>query len=154
MRIVDTGLTRGWPRTLLALTRVQWPDPRSSADPDVWLAQQQVDALPAAHLLVKTFWTVSAWQSRPDLGTFDRTKSARRSEECASIGDDAADVPDVAIPPRGPADHLDGGSRAGGGSETMDDETDPAYLYVDDVFTVFGADEGAYEGFTRRIRRS
>jgi hypothetical protein len=37
---------------------------------------------------------------------------------------------------------------------TMDHETDPAYLYVDDVFTVFGADEGAYESFTRRIRRS
>ena len=37
---------------------------------------------------------------------------------------------------------------------TMDHETEPAYLYVDDVFPVFGADEGAYERFTRRIRRS
>ena len=26
-----------------------------------------------AHPLAKTFWTVSAWQSRPDLGAFDRT---------------------------------------------------------------------------------
>ena len=26
-----------------------------------------------AHLLAKTFWTVSAWRNRPDLGTFDRT---------------------------------------------------------------------------------
>jgi len=26
-----------------------------------------------AHLLAKTFWTVSAWQSRPDLGSFERT---------------------------------------------------------------------------------
>ena len=26
-----------------------------------------------AHMLTKTFWTVSAWRSRPDLGTFDRT---------------------------------------------------------------------------------
>jgi heme-degrading monooxygenase HmoA len=26
-----------------------------------------------AHLLTKTFWTVSAWRSRPDLGTFDRS---------------------------------------------------------------------------------
>jgi hypothetical protein len=45
-----------------------------------WLIRRQLACSPGligysldAHLLAKTFWTVSAWQSRPDLGTFDRT---------------------------------------------------------------------------------
>ena len=44
-----------------------------------WLIHRQLTRSPGligysldAHLLAKTFWTVSAWQSRPDLGTFDR----------------------------------------------------------------------------------
>ena len=46
-----------------------------------WLVHRQLARSPGligysldAHLLAKTFWTVSAWQSRPDLGTFDRTR--------------------------------------------------------------------------------
>ena len=45
-----------------------------------WLIRRQLARSPGligysldAHLLAKTFWTVSAWQSRPDIGTFDRT---------------------------------------------------------------------------------
>ena len=45
-----------------------------------WLVRRQLIRSPGligyaldADLVAKTFWTVSAWQSRPDLGTFDRT---------------------------------------------------------------------------------
>jgi len=45
-----------------------------------WLVQRQLVRSPGligysldAHLLGKTFWTVSAWSSRPDLGAFDRS---------------------------------------------------------------------------------
>jgi hypothetical protein len=45
-----------------------------------WLIRRQLARSPGligysldAHLLAKTFWTVSVWQSRPDLGAFDRT---------------------------------------------------------------------------------
>ena len=45
-----------------------------------WLVRRQLARSPGligysldAHLLAKTFWTVSAWRSRPDLGGFERT---------------------------------------------------------------------------------
>ena len=45
-----------------------------------WLIRRQLTRSPGligysldAHILAKTFWTVSAWQSRSHLNTFDRT---------------------------------------------------------------------------------
>jgi hypothetical protein len=71
-----------------------------------WLIRRQLVRSPGligysldAHLLAKP----------PGPGHLRPDKSARGGERCASIGDDAVDVRDVAMPPGGSADHLGGG---------------------------------------------
>jgi hypothetical protein len=53
-----------------------------------WLVQRQLARSPGlvgysldAQLLSKTFWTVSAWTSRPDLGGFDRSSRHRAAKD-------------------------------------------------------------------------
>lgn len=53
-----------------------------------WLVQRQLARSPGlvgysldARLLGKTFWTVSAWKNRPDLGAFDRSSPHRAAKD-------------------------------------------------------------------------
>jgi hypothetical protein len=53
-----------------------------------WLVQRRLARSPGlvgysldARLWRKTFWTVSAWASRPDLGDFDRSSPHRAAKE-------------------------------------------------------------------------
>lgn len=53
-----------------------------------WLVHRQLARSPGligyaldARLLGKTFWTVSAWTSRPDLGRFDRSGPHRAAKD-------------------------------------------------------------------------
>ena len=53
-----------------------------------WLVHRQLSRSPGlvgysldARLVGKTFWTVSAWTSRPDLGGFDRSGPHRAAKE-------------------------------------------------------------------------
>jgi hypothetical protein len=53
-----------------------------------WLVHRQLARSPGlvgysldARLLDKTFWTVSAWRSRPDLGDFDRSSPHRAAKK-------------------------------------------------------------------------
>ncbi len=82
-----------------------------------WRIRRQLSRSPGllgysldAHLFARTFWTVSAWQSPPRPGRLRPDQSAHGGEARASIGDDAVDVRDVAMPPGGSADRLGGGS--------------------------------------------
>lgn len=53
-----------------------------------WLVHRQLARSPGlvgysldARLLGKTFWTVSAWKNRPDLGAFDRSSPHRAAKD-------------------------------------------------------------------------